>query len=131
MSKDVFIKVIRGAHEWVKQAETAYEASRSVFGAEDGRTLEAGRKLAEERMFLGKLDEAEELASSIYELDDYQVIACRDVATVSYTFKDRERSRKAGKIAAGVVGTLIVFAVLATCIDEDSKCDFLSPIWDQ
>ncbi|HSN55376.1 MAG TPA: serine/threonine-protein kinase [Candidatus Sulfomarinibacteraceae bacterium] len=53
----------------VAQAETAYEASGRVFGAEDGRTLEAGRKLAEERMFLGELDEAEDLAASIYETE--------------------------------------------------------------
>ena len=65
----------------VTQAETAYEASGRVFGAEDAKTLEAGRKLAEERMFLGELSEAEELASSIYETE-LKVLGGKDANTL-------------------------------------------------
>ena len=83
----------------------------------------------------GFLDSADRdslrLASSITQLDDYRVIACRDVASVSYTFKDREQNRKVAKAAGGALGTLLVVAVLATCLDEDSECDFLIPLWEQ
>jgi acetyl-CoA synthase len=34
MSKDVFIRVIRGAHEWVRQAEQAYEKAIAEHGAD-------------------------------------------------------------------------------------------------
>ncbi len=51
------------------QAEAAYEAAGRVFGADDPRTLEAGRKLAEEQMFLGKDEEAESLVASVYETE--------------------------------------------------------------
>jgi hypothetical protein len=83
----------------------------------------------------GFLDSADRdsirLASSITQLDDYQVIACRDVASISFTFKDREESRKVAKAAGGTVAALLVAAVLATCLDDDAKCDFLIPLWEE
>ncbi len=63
------------------QAEVAYEAAVRVFGAEDPRTLEAGRRLAEEQMFLGLSEEAEALASSIYETE-VRVLGEKDQKTL-------------------------------------------------
>ena len=62
------------------------------------------------------------LAKSSEEPEDVRALACREVDSITYTFRDREAARQGAKAAGIVVGGVMMAFVVATCLDSDKGC---------
>ncbi len=49
-------------------------------------------------------------------------LACRDVASVTYEFKDREKTRRLVKSAGIGISAALLVVALAVCVDSEDRC---------
>ena len=53
-------------------------------------------------------------------------LACSDVESVTYEFEDREKTRRAAKVAGITISAVLLAVVVALCVDsEQSVCENL------
>ena len=51
-------------------------------------------------------------------------LACRDVLSVTYEFKDREKTRRLAKSAGIGISVALLVVALAVCVDSEDRCRF-------